>query len=122
MTRKKTEPAAPARAARRSYSVEQKTQALELFREHGVREASRQTAIGAWAARAGLRTDAPKKIAAAIEAARHKRELLREEARTLLAEQLVEALRRMNRPHRHPMVVSDGKDEGSHVDLVELPH
>jgi transposase-like protein len=120
-------PAAPARAPRRSYSEEQKTRALELYQEHGVREAARQTqiprtTIGAWATRLGLRTDAPQKTAAAVEAARAKRQLLREEANTLFAEQLVEALQRMNRPHLQPITVRDGREEGSHVELVELPH
>lgn len=56
-----------------TWSPEQRTEALELYTDHGPAEASRRTGIPAktiasWARRSGVQTEAPAKTAAAVEA------------------------------------------------------
>jgi transposase-like protein len=60
--------------ARRAYTPEERAHALKLYREHGQAHASRETGIppqtiGSWASRAGVRSDASARTAAATEAA-----------------------------------------------------
>lgn len=88
-----------------AYTDKQKTEALELYMEHGPAEASRQCdipsgTIRSWAYRADLPRLRYEKTEAATKASSARAELKREELRELLLDQAVDLLHRMNSPHK----------------------
>lgn len=90
--------------ARRTWTPEQRANALAIYRDHGPAEASRRTGIpggtiASWANRAGVQTEAPAKTAAAVEAAKAKRDRDREELRILLVAKAVDLLQRLDEPY-----------------------
>ena len=91
-------------AAPAKYTESKRQQALAIYQQEGAAAASKATGvprgtISSWARRAGIQTDAPTKTAAATLAAAAKIALRREQLRGLIADQLVETIRRMNAPH-----------------------
>ena len=79
--------------ARRTFTPEQKAEALELFALHGKSEAARITGIsagtiGAWASRAGVATVAADVTRAATAVSAERRRFAAEEFRTRMVEQL----------------------------------
>lgn len=81
---------------RRSFSPEERSQALRLYAEVGPSEAARRTGIGrstitSWATRQGIAADAPDRIARAGEVAKAHRDLRKAE----LAEKLLEDAHRL---------------------------
>jgi transposase-like protein len=75
----------------RKYTAEQKAEAMKLYQEAGPGEAARclhipMPTIASWSRRAGIQTDAPNSVKAAIEMAR----LSREQKRELLREKLLD--------------------------------
>lgn len=89
---------------RARWTTNQRTAALELYREHGPSEAARQTGIpkqtiASWARRSGTHTNAVANTTEAAAAAKAKRDLKREEIRTRLLEKASDMLGRMDEPH-----------------------
>ena len=79
--------------ARSKYTDDQKAEALRLYETEGPAEAARRTGINkntiaSWAARKGLQTDAPARLAAAVEMAR----LTREEKRKVFRDELIDSM------------------------------
>jgi transposase-like protein len=110
---------------RRTYSADQRTQALALYTELGPTEASRQTKIPArtistWAKRAGLKTKVVATTAAATDAAKAKAALTREELRGELIEKTLQILRRMDAEHIDFKVVGQGEGVGA-IEKVTYP-
>lgn len=88
-----------------SYSEDQRAEAIALYVEHGPTEASRRLnipkgTITRWAKRAGAETVSPANTRAATEAATAKAGQRRAELRQLLLEKALDALRRMDAPHK----------------------
>jgi hypothetical protein len=86
------------------YTEQQKTEALDLYREHGPREAARQTGIDAslitrWAKAAGLSTLHTEQTLAATAQRKAQGDLSRAEARAKLLRKLHRALDRMDEPY-----------------------
>jgi hypothetical protein len=84
----------------RSYTEEQRADAVGIFRDHGSREASRRTGIPEttvrrWAARAGVTSQATERTQAAVEASRAKAELRREQVKASLLDRIERVLDRM---------------------------
>lgn len=84
-----------------SYTQEQKSQALALYKEHGPGEAARRLhipskTITSWANRAGVQSDAPAKTAAATEMARLTRDQKREKLRGLLLDKAIDLIEDMD--------------------------
>ena len=87
------------------YTPDQKTEALELYVEHGPAEASRQCGIPSgtirsWAYRADLPRLRYEKTTEATKAAQAGAEQKRSELRELLLDQAIDLLHRMNAPHK----------------------
>ena len=103
----------------RTYSADEKANALILYASDGLAEAWRRTGIpkptiASWARRAGLpHTDASAKTQAATEAAEDRAKKLRAELRLGLLEKAVDLLARMDAPHTE----FKGKD----AQVVEYP-
>lgn len=109
------------------YTDAQRTEALDLYLEHGPAEASRRTGIPAatirsWASRNDLTETRNATVGAAVAA----RKLSFEERRTALAHGLLDDIARLRAElfsdctERKALVVSDGKDAGSHVEIVDI--
>lgn len=110
---------------RLQYTPEQKAEALALLIEVGKAEAARRTGIPAgtissWAVRTGVTTNhaAPEQLLGARRSiAQRKAELaddMLDRARSMIAQldaTMVE---------KKPLVVSDGRNEGSHVEIAEV--
>ena len=81
--------------SRRSYSDEQKAEALALYAEVGAAEAARRTGIKrgtlvSWASRAGVATDAAANLRAATEVAIERRRYVAAEFRSQMLDSLAE--------------------------------
>jgi transposase-like protein len=90
--------------AKRTYTPEQKAEALRLYEKHGAGEAARRMqmpvqTVSSWARRAGIQTDAPAAMTAAIEMAQLSREQKREELKNRLLDKALDMLGRMDEPH-----------------------
>lgn len=102
------------------HSPEQRQEALNIYREHGVAVAHRQTGIArttisTWARRTGVRTDAPSLTRAAVEQASLNAAEKRERMRVDLLDLALHAAERMRTPHEEFVGV-----EGKRV-VYELP-
>jgi transposase-like protein len=91
--------------ASRRYTEQQKTEALNLYREHGPHEAARRTnipvtTISAWAYRSGTRTDAPQRTRAAVEAAKANADARRQQLRQEILDSAIEAAQRIREPYK----------------------
>lgn len=90
---------------RRTYTEEERTEAVELYRQHGPAEASRRLGIAKgtitrWAQARGVETVSVANNEAAVEAARARAAGLREAIRLKLLEKAHDALCRMDEPHK----------------------
>lgn len=113
--------------ARRSYTADEKAAALALYAEQGptaVTDAMGipKATVTSWAQANGVRTVRNENAAARVEAAR----LTFEERRVELAHGLLDDVARLRAQlfapvvQRQAMTVSDGKDLGSHVEIVDI--
>lgn len=110
---------------RRRYTPKEREEALAAFVAEGPTAAAKETGISvgtikSWAKRAKLSAPAATATAAATAAAAARAEARRAELRGQLIEKAFEVLKRMSEGHIHPMVVSDGREAGSHVEMVKL--
>lgn len=100
--------------ANRTYSADEKAEALIVYASEGLSETARRTGIpkptiASWVSRAGLpHTDTSAKTEAATQAAMERAHRLREDLRVRLLEKAVDLLDRMDAPH----VDFKGKDAG----------
>lgn len=95
----------------RTYTDDEKSEALSLYMDVGVAESARRTGINpltisSWARRAGLHTNAPVKTREATEALRAKAGEMREELRLRMLHKALDLIDRMDAPH----VEFKGKD------------
>lgn len=113
--------------ARRTYTDDEKTAALELYTEQG--PTAVQNAMGIakatvsnWAKAAGVTTVRNENASVRIEAAR----LTFEERRVNLAHGLLDDISRLRSQlfapvvQRQAMAISDGRDCGSHAEIVDI--
>lgn len=112
---------------RLQYTQQQKQQALDLLRELGKAEAARRTGIPAgtissWAVRKGVTTNhpAPEQLAAAAMSLAQRKAALADDmlnrARSMIA-QLDSTM-----VEKKALVVSDGRNEGSHIEVAEVEY
>lgn len=90
--------------SRRTYTDDERVHALELYATDGPTAVERQlgipkTTVAGWAAAAGVGTVRNERIAAAVDAARLDRELVREHLRDEMLRRAVDLLDRMDEPH-----------------------
>jgi transposase-like protein len=90
---------------KRTYTDEQRQEALRLYKEVGPGEAARQLGIpgktiSSWAKRECIQSDAPAKMAAAIDMARLTREERREQLREKMLDKALDLLGRMDEQHK----------------------
>jgi hypothetical protein len=114
--------------SRRAYTDDQKTAALELYREHGPTHASKvlgipKGTITKWGRAAGIETVSSKKTAAATEAAK----VSMEARRQALAEGLMDDAEKLRSqlfgPCVEKKVVLEGDGKGySHPEIVTIDH
>ena len=105
-------------AERRTYTEDEKRDALLAYVDHGPAEAARQTGISpltisSWARRAGVHTNAVAKMKEATEALRARQDEMREELRVRMLHKALDLIDRMDAPH----VEFKGKD----ASLVTYP-
>jgi transposase-like protein len=109
------------------WTPEQRAEALELLAEVGKAEAARRTGIPAgtiasWGVRAGVAAPGADVTRPAVEA----RLATVAERKAKLAEALLGDIEKLRRQlwaptvERKPMVVSDGRDMGSHIEIAEV--
>lgn len=112
---------------RKSYTAEQRAEAVDLYREHGAAEAARLTGITAgsirsWASRLGVATERREELEAGVAVA----SVTMEHRRLALASGLMDDIEKLRSQLFAPtatnqaMVVSDGARDGSHVEVVEV--
>jgi transposase-like protein len=113
--------------ARRTYTDDQKAQALELYAEAGPTAVEKamgipKATVTNWGRAAGVKTVRNENAAVRMEAAR----LTFEERRVTLAHALLDDVNRLRAElfapvvQRQAMTVSDGQNMGSHVEIVDI--
>lgn len=109
------------------WTPEQRDEALRLYTQLGAGEAARQTGIpqptiSSWARRAGVQSDAPAKTAAAVEQARLTMEARKAQLALDLMDDIQQIRAQLFAPcvERKAMVVSDGAQLGSHVEVIDV--
>jgi transposase len=104
---------------KRSYTDEEKAEALRLYEEVGPGEASRRLhipmqTIASWGRRSGLQTNAPANVKAAIEMAQLTREAKRAAALDLMHDKLLDVLQRLDAPHTEFKSTKSGIEKVTH--------
>lgn len=115
--------------SRRTYSSDEKTAALDVYRTDGPTAAETATGIpkatiASWARRTGVQTECIPRTAAAVAAAA----LTMEQRKQALAAALMDDIERLRLQlwsvctERKAMAVSDGAERGSHIEIVDIEH
>ncbi|MFF0904023.1 UNVERIFIED_CONTAM: hypothetical protein RF653_10145 [Kocuria sp. CPCC 205316] len=104
---------------KRTYTDEQKAEALEVYKQHGPGEAGRRLGIPAktitsWAKRAGLQSDAPAATKNAVEMAQLSRAAKREELLDRMHDSALDMLDRLNAEEAVIKVTKEGVQELSY--------